>query len=110
MEQLLKEEAVIRLGALALHPQRREARWRGQELKLNLQEFDILLKLVRQPGRALTREELSCDTTRGEIPKDTSRIDVNLMSLRRKLRKAGADGLVRSAGGLGFRLQIPVTP
>ena len=57
----------------------------GQEVVLTRAEFSLLLALARQPGRVLSRDELSQAVTgRGAEPDDRS-VDVLMSRLRRKI-------------------------
>ncbi len=57
----------------------------GQEVVLTRAEFSLLLALVRQPGRVLSREELSQAVTGREAEPDDRSVDVLMSRLRRKI-------------------------
>jgi two-component system phosphate regulon response regulator PhoB len=78
-----------------------------QPLDLTPSEFRLLDALVRQPGRAFTRDEL-IDAALGEDTIVLERtIDVHIRSLRKKLGD-NAD-LVETVRGVGYRFREPVT-
>jgi DNA-binding response OmpR family regulator len=75
----------------------------GAEIELTAKEFDILAVLAREPGAAVSREQL-LDAVWGDAYLAVSRsLDVHLTSLRRKLDRPG---LVTTIRGFGFRLEI----
>jgi two-component system phosphate regulon response regulator PhoB len=76
-------------------------------LDLTLTEFRLLGALIRQPGRAFTRNELM-DTVIGEHSIVLERtIDVHVKMLRRKMGEIwdGGAELVETVRGVGYRLR-----
>lgn len=75
----------------------------GKELSLTPTEFRLLECLLRQPGRAFTRNQLM-DVAIGERAIVLERtIDVHVKSLRRKLGAAG--DLLETVRGIGYRFR-----
>jgi two-component system, OmpR family, phosphate regulon response regulator PhoB len=78
----------------------------GEPLELTPTEFRLLECLVRQPGRAFSRQQLM-DSAIGEgsIVLDRT-IDVHIKTLRRKLTEAGGTGeLIETVRGVGYRFR-----
>ncbi len=90
---------------------RRELR-SEDDVQVNLTEgeFMLLLALVEQPQRILTRDQL-LDGARGPDSEAYDRsIDVQISRIRRKLdRAAGGGSLIRTIRNLGYILDAPVT-
>ncbi len=81
------------------------ALYRDEELPLTPTEFRLLEVLLRQAGRAFTRNELM-DAAIGEDAVVLERtIDVHIKSLRKKLGEA-AD-LIETVRGVGYRFHEP---
>jgi DNA-binding response OmpR family regulator len=80
--------------------------WRGErELELTRKEFDLLLRLAREPGRVVTREELMSDVWDVNWFGSTKTLDVHIAWLRRKLGDDSADPVyIRTVRGVGFSL------
>jgi two-component system phosphate regulon response regulator PhoB len=75
----------------------------GKDLSLTPTEFRLLECLLRQPGRAFTRNQLM-DVAIGERAIVLERtIDVHVKSLRRKLGSAG--DLLETVRGVGYRFR-----
>lgn len=75
----------------------------GEELPLTPTEFRLLWTLMRQPGRAFSRNEL-LDCCRGEDANSMERtIDVHIRSLRKKLGSS-ADA-IETVRGVGYRFR-----
>jgi len=93
----------ITIHELAIHPGRREVLVRGKPVTLTYTEFGVLHLLARRPGWVFTRTQIR-DTTRGEDSISTDRaVDVQIVSLRRKLGPAGK--YVETVRGVGYRFK-----
>jgi two-component system phosphate regulon response regulator PhoB len=81
---------------------RHRAMVQGQELVLTPTEFRLLECMVRQPGRAFTRNQLM-DAAIGEGAVVLERtIDVHIKTLRKKL---GDADLIETVRGVGYRFR-----
>ena len=93
----------ITIHELAIHPGRREVLVKGKPVTLTYTEFGVLHLLARRPGWVFTRTQIR-DTTRGEDSISTDRaVDVQIVSLRRKLGPAGK--YVETVRGVGYRFK-----
>jgi TolB-like protein/DNA-binding winged helix-turn-helix (wHTH) protein/Flp pilus assembly protein TadD len=71
--------------------------------------FDLLLYLLRNPGRVISRDELLAALWRGRHV-DERNLDRAISSLRQVLRAAGeADTLIATVSGRGYSFGRPVT-
>lgn len=93
----------MRLGALSLHPQRREVTLAGKPLALSPREFDLLAVLLERPGHVLSREQLEQRLYTWQDDVVSNAVEVHLHHLRRKL---GAPW-VRNVRGVGYKLVDP---
>jgi two-component system phosphate regulon response regulator OmpR len=75
----------------------------GRPVELTTGEFDMLVVLVRHPGRVLSREALM-DLTRGRNLEAFDRtIDAQIARLRKKIESNPADPLlIKSVRGIGY--------
>ena len=85
---------------------RHRVTFRGEALELTPTEFRLLECLVRQPGRAFSRQQLmDAAIGEGSIVLDRT-IDVHVKTLRRKLTEAGGSGeLIETVRGVGYRFR-----
>jgi two-component system phosphate regulon response regulator PhoB len=96
-------EAVTEALGVVLDRQRHRVTYRDEELPLTKTEFNMLEVLIRQPGRAFSRNELM-DSALGEDVVVLERtIDVHVKSLRKKMG-AAAD-LIETVRGVGYRFR-----
>jgi len=76
--------------------------WRGDaELVLRPKEFDVLVLLLSEAGRAVTRERLMSDVWDTEWMGSTKTLDMHIHALRQKV---GADSIT-TLRGVGYRFE-----
>jgi DNA-binding response OmpR family regulator len=80
----------------------REARVEARELGLTRKEFDLLVELMRQRGRVLTRERLLETVWGYDYPGETRTVDVHVRRLRQKLG-GPLDDRLETVVGVGYR-------
>jgi DNA-binding response OmpR family regulator len=85
-----------------------------EEVRLRTKEFDLLARLARSAGEALSRDTLMSDVWSPNWFGSTKTLDVHLAAIRRRLQEG-----VRAAGrpvvlpeittlrGYGYRLEVP---
>lgn len=79
--------------------------WRSEhELSLTRKEFDLLARLLRNPGHVVTREDLMSDVWDENWFGSTKTLDVHLAALRRKLGDdPSSPGYIQTVRGVGYR-------
>ncbi len=93
----------ITIGPLTVDPGRHKVEIKGKEIPLTYTEFRILRMLVESPGRAFSRQQI-VDQVRGESYSVTERIvDVQMVSLRKKLGSLG--DWIETVRGVGYRFR-----
>jgi len=81
---------VVRVGALRVDTVARRAYLGGVEIELRAKEFDLLARLVAEPGAAIARSVLMADVWDENWFGSTKTLDVHMAALRRKLAAASA--------------------
>jgi DNA-binding response OmpR family regulator len=103
---MVKRARVLRVGPLTIDRDARTACVGDQPLQLTRLEFDLLQTLARQPHKAFSRAELTRDVW-GYDPAaagPSRTIDSTAHRLRKKLAQAGAEAIMHSIRGVGWRL------
>lgn len=94
---------VIKTGSLTIDPARHKVLVKDKDVPLTYMEFRILSLLAGNPGYAFTRHQI-VDQVRGESYAVTERIvDVQMVSLRKKLGKLG--DWIETVRGVGYRFK-----
>jgi two-component system alkaline phosphatase synthesis response regulator PhoP len=95
-------------GDLLLDVERRAVTAGGTPIELTRLEFDLLQRLLLNPGRVLTRERLLEQAWGYEYVGDTRAVDSAVKRLRAKLRQASANAdCIEAVRGLGYRINVP---
>ena len=92
----------FRIGRLVLNPNTREVRGRNGCAEVTSIEFDILELLIRNNGRAVTRNEISAVLYQREASPYERTLDVHISHLRKKVETEGAS--IRTVRGVGYLL------
>jgi two-component system OmpR family response regulator len=80
---------VLRGGEVEVDLISREVKCAGKPVRLSTTEFELLIYLMRNHGRALSREQILRAVWGYEYDPGTNVVDVYVGYLRRKLRAAG---------------------
>lgn len=100
-----KEEAAsekIAYGGLVIIPAKKSCTVDGEEVKMPRKEFELLYKLLSNPGKIFSREELLRDIWTDEVVVVDRVIDVNITRIRQKIGRYGKQIVTRSGYGYGF--------
>lgn len=98
----------IHLADLELHPESRSVTCGGRPVSLTGAEFDLLHAFLRNPGKIISREDLTqAALGRPMSPMDRS-IDVHVSNLRRKLGSYDGDQeRIKAIRGSGYVYLLP---
>lgn len=97
------KEPPVKEGPLSVDMEKHTVIMDGKALNLAPKEFDLLLALMRNQGKVLTRSELSESVWGQEYSNNTRTVDVHVGRLRRKLGKHG--DRVRTVERIGYRFE-----
>ncbi len=93
------DERTYTLGEVTVDPARRRVTAAGDDVALTSTEFDLLLFLVRRPGRVFPREQLLSEVWGYAAAAGTRTVDVHIAQLRAKL---GPTSPIRTVRGVGY--------
>lgn len=97
----------IDLGELTIDLAAQQARWSGKPIPLRPNELRLLRYFAENANQVLSRSELIAGLGKVDPPIDERTVDVWIGRLRRALRAAGADGILRTVRSLGYVLDAP---
>ncbi len=102
---MAEEEAEsLRRGPLVMNRGNRGAWLDGRTLELTFSEFELLYLLARRPGWVFTRNQIVEAVKGSDYPVTERAVDVQMVSLRRKL---GAEfPLIETVRGVGYRFTL----
>ncbi|MCC5827987.1 MAG: response regulator transcription factor [Phycisphaeraceae bacterium] len=94
---------LISVKAMAIDSDKHEVRVAGRRVDLTATEFKMLWLLASKPGRVFTRQQI-ITAIHGQYAAVTDRsVDVQIVTLRRKLGEHGSD--VETVRGVGYRFR-----
>ena len=102
-ESMAASELLI--GALKIDRRARRVTQHGAEVTLRPKEFDLLVRLARDAGTAVTRETLMDDVWDTEWFGSTKTLDFHVGALRAKLDSSTGSSIITTIRGVGFRLE-----
>jgi DNA-binding response OmpR family regulator len=104
-----KGEALVEysVGALRVDPQAHRVFVDGQEVMLRPKEYQLLVALLAGKGRVLSRTQLLEKVWGYDYDPSTNVVDVQVKSLRDKLRGLLAQDPIRTVRGAGYMIDDP---
>jgi len=91
-------------GPLTIDASRHEVLVDGKPVKMGLAEFKLLKYLIGHPERVFSRGQLLDGVWGDHVFIEERTVDVHVLRLRKALAAAGAQSLVQTIRGLGYRL------
>lgn len=94
------DETPIEIDGLEIRPDRHEVKVDGEVADLTATEFRLLMLLAGRPGRVFTRTQIIQTIHGGHAAVTDRSVDVQVVSLRRKLGRMG--DAVKTIRGVGY--------
>ena len=102
-----KTDAALRCGHISLDEQSRSAYKDGAPVELTMKEFDLMLFLMKNPGKVYSRENLLDLVWGYDYLGDTRTVDVHVRRLREKLELDPARPQhIMTKWGVGYYLSV----
>jgi two-component system response regulator RegX3 len=99
---------VLEVGGVRVDPDRHRVFVRGQEVHLRRKEFELLVLLVENAGRVLTRDTLIDRVWGTDYVGDTKTLDVHIKRLRTHVEAdPSSPAIITTVRGVGYRFEIP---
>jgi DNA-binding response OmpR family regulator len=100
----VEEKESLASGDLVIDLRRREVRRESRVLNLKPKEYDLLVFLARNRGRALTRDQILSDVWGYDFLGDSRTVDVHVRWLREKIEdEPGKPVRLLTVRGAGYR-------
>lgn len=102
------EHAAIEVGDVTVDVDRHRVFVRGEEVVLRRKEFELLLLLMENAGRVLTRETLIDRIWGSDYVGDTKTLDVHVKRLRNHVEAdPSVPAIITTVRGVGYRFEAP---
>ena len=104
---LRADDVTMRAGDLTLDPLARQVSRGGTPIALTTKEFALLEYLMRNMGRAVTREQIAEQVWKQPFDPASNIVDVYVSYLRQKIDDpAGGPPLLHTVRGTGYQLSV----
>lgn len=101
-------EKRYRFGELTIYPERFEVIKNDQTLEFTPKEFELLVYLVENKNRVLTRDQLLSAVWNYDFAGDTRIVDVHVSHVREKIEENSRKPLyIKTIRGLGYKFEEP---
>lgn len=101
-EKPKSENGAVEFQGISVSPERKLCTVNDEEVKMPRKEFEILLMLLRNPGRVFSRGEILKKIWPEEVVVLDRVVDVNITRLRSKLGEYGKHIVTKPGYGYGF--------
>jgi two-component system alkaline phosphatase synthesis response regulator PhoP len=99
---------VIEVGELKLYPEKYETVFKGKHLEFTPKEFELLMYIVKNKGRVLSRDQLLSAVWNYDFAGDTRIVDVHISHLREKIEEDTRKPMyIKTIRGLGYKFEEP---
>ncbi len=95
----------LRVGDLTLDLVRHEVHRGGGAIELTAKEFALLEFLMRHPGQALTRTQITDHVWRYDLEALSNVVDMYIHYLRDKIDRGADRPLIRTVRGVGYKIE-----
>jgi len=100
---IASEASVLNVADVTMDVTNRRVTRFGERVELSPREYEVLLILMRDPGRVFSRSEICERIWQREHQYDTRTVEVFIMRLRKKLEFNGAP-VIQTVRGIGYQM------
>jgi two-component system, OmpR family, alkaline phosphatase synthesis response regulator PhoP len=102
------EKDYLQIADLKIYPDKYEAYFAEKLIELTPKEFELLLYLITNKGRVLTRDQLLSAVWNYDFAGDTRIVDVHISHLREKIETNSKKPVyIKTVRGMGYKLEEP---
>lgn len=99
----MKEKELLSFGEIQINKKTREVIYGDKKVELTLKEYELLVYLMENQSRVVTRDELLNQIWGYEYDGETRTLDMHIRTLRQKLGEPGSS-CIKTIRGVGYRL------
>ena len=101
----LPQEPLLHVGDLTMDLHRHEVQRNGQPILLTMREFALLEYLMRHPGQALSRAQITDHVWPYDNDSVSNIVDIYIHYLREKVDRGFASQLIHTIRGIGYNIR-----
>lgn len=107
IEKKDEDNQIIKFNSLVLDRNKYSCILDSIQIELTATEFELLFLMASDPGRVFTRNQLINDSKGSDYPVTQRSIDVQVVSLRKKLGEFGKNN-IKTVWGIGYKFENEV--
>lgn len=107
IEKKDEDKQIIKFNSLILDRNKYSCHIDSTQIELTATEFELLFLMASDPGRVFTRNQLINDSKGSDYPVTQRSIDVQVVSLRKKLGEFGKNN-IKTVWGIGYKFENEV--
>ena len=101
-----QDSMIITLGDLRLDASQRISEWKGEAFELTVSEFNLLMLLMKERNRVVSKDELSLQGLGRPREAYDRSVDVHISNIRQKLSQIAGDTLsIETVRSIGYRIR-----
>ncbi|GKX51194.1 response regulator transcription factor [Budvicia aquatica] len=101
-----QDSMIIALGDLRLDASQRISEWKGEAFELTASEFNLLMLLMKERNRVVSKDELSLQGLGRPREAYDRSVDVHISNIRQKLSQIAGDTLsIETVRSIGYRIR-----
>ncbi len=97
-------DMIIRVGDLCMDLAKRRVSRGDRRIELSPREFEVLMVLMKEPGRTFSRDEICERIWEREHEYDTRTVEIFIMRLRKKLDRPDGESVIRTVRSVGYTM------
>ena len=103
-----QKEETYTFGPLQIYPERFEVFLNDEPIEFTPKEFELLVYLIENKNRVLTRDQLLSAVWNYDFAGDTRIVDVHISHLRDKIEENSRKPIfIKTIRGLGYKFEEP---
>jgi two-component system phosphate regulon response regulator PhoB len=107
VEKVIENTQIIKFSSLVLDRNKYTCTLDSKNIELTATEFELLFLMASDIGRVFTRNQLINDSKGSDYPVTQRSIDVQVVSLRKKLGEFGKN-TIKTVWGIGYKIENEV--
>ncbi|WP_160726088.1 response regulator transcription factor [Bacillus sp. USDA818B3_A] len=104
-EEPMKEQPLLKVEDLVINKDTREVKRKGLSITLTPKEYDLLVYLVMNKNKVVTRENIIMNVWGYEYEGETNVIDVFIRQIRKKMDEGFSFQLINTVRGIGYTIK-----
>jgi DNA-binding response OmpR family regulator len=101
-----KENSLLSIGHLVVNQETREVKREDRDITLTPKEFDLLVYLLKNQNKVVTRESIILTVWGYEYEGETNVVDVYIRHLRKKIEEGFEASLIQTVRGVGYTMRV----